>query len=320
MSRAIRCGACIDREPRVLRVPRVLGLVLPGRRIKAAGRVRLLGILYGRMRACRQQQQEKRHCGGGCQVSGARTGRPACRRAGSWSPSSPSKERIEHNPEDRQSEWQREPLGVNAPYPRTALGVRERCERLGVEPIEPAPILAQGSIGPVGSLRDRAEARFVEARANGGAVLVAHEADRRALVVLRRNQLSGRRADSHRIDGDSRFGRTFGGVLALTLEVFAVGEKNHHLLIAGLRLQCGRRNVDGPAHIRTAAPDDRRVEGGERLEQCVVVERHRALDEGIARERDEADSVAREPLDEIADRELRALEACRGHVVRVHAL
>ena len=90
--------------------------------------------------------------------------------------------------------------------------------------------------------------------------------------------------------------------------------------MARLRRQRLGRDVDSAPDVGPAARDDRGVEGVERLEERVVVERHRALDEGVAGERDEPDAVAREPVDEVANGELRALEARGLHVVGVHAL
>jgi hypothetical protein len=51
-----------------------------------------------------------------------------------------------------------------------------------------------------------------------------------------------------------------------------------------------------------------------------VIERHGTLDEGIARERDEADAVSGKSFDQISDGKLGALETCGGNVIRVHTL
>ena len=75
---------------------------------------------------------------------------------------------------------------------------------------------------------------------------------------------------------------------AVPLEILAVGEEHQHLLVRGLVARAPRAPRRSRADVGAAARDRPGVERVERLEEHVVVERHRALHERVAGEGDAA--------------------------------
>ena len=167
--------------------------------------------------------------------------------------------------------------------------------------------------------RNRAKPRLVEVRADGLAVFVVHDARHAAVPVTKRDELASRRSDAHGVHRDARSGRSLRFREPLALEILAVRDEHHRLLMTWLRRQCGGCYVDAMSDVSATTRDGARIEGVDRLEESRMVEGHGALDERVPGKRDDADAVPWKPLDEVADRQLRALESRRFHVVGIHA-
>ena len=198
--------------------------------------------------------------------------------------------------------------------------MRAAGQRVVVQPIEALAIDAERPVGSVRSVRDGAHPALVQPRAHGVARLVVHDADDVPSLVLGGHDLALRGADPERIDGDPLGCGLLGLLQALALEILAVAEEHHRLLVSRLGRKSLGRHVDGAPDVGSPAGDDRRVERVHVLEERVMVQRHGALHERVSGERDETYPVARKLVHEILDRELHPSEACRLHVVRVHAL
>ncbi len=82
---------------------------------------------------------------------------------------------------------------------------------------------------------------------------------------------------------------------------------------------CTQCFADRSADIGSAPGNQIRIEGGERLLKDGAVQRHRALQERIARESDDARSVACEFPDQITHGQFRSAEAVRRQIVGGHA-
>ena len=184
--------------------------------------------------------------------------------------------------------------------------------------LEPLALRAERLVESARRLGDLAQPRRVEARLDELSARIADEA-RPALRIGHGDQLAGGRADAHGVDADALLRDLARGRDGAALEILAVGEHDQALLVP---LLGGERSAASRSALARSVPavrDDARIERLQRLEEGVVVERERGLEERGARERDQADAVVLEPADQVDDRELRALEAIRSRVLGQHA-
>ena len=97
----------------------------------------------------------------------------------------------------------------------------------------------------------------------------------------------------------------------MSTRIFAAGDA---------RLEDGFRFANRRGDVRAAVRDGVRIERVERFAEGVVIQRHRTLQKGAARESDQAHAIAFQFCDEIGDGEFCAGEPVGLHVLREHAL
>ena len=146
-------------------------------------------------------------------------------------------------------------------------------------------------------------------------------ADEIGAAVLRADRDEGafRRADSNRENADSLGLRLFGGRDAIGRKFLAVGKDDKGSGVPFRLAKCLAGRGDGGGDVRAALRDDRGVEFAERVDNGVLVERERSLEECGPRESNEADAVAAQQAHEVLREELRPGEARGGNIGREHA-
>ena len=140
-----------------------------------------------------------------------------------------------------------------------------------------------------------------------------------AVFIGHRHKFAAGTADADGENLDALFGRRLRCRDAFTAEVFAIGDEHENFFRCGARLEHGLGFTDRRRHVSAAERDRGGVEGVERLAEGVVVERHRALQEGVASKGHQTHAVAFEFGDEILHAKLCASQAVRLHVLRQHA-
>ncbi len=175
---------------------------------------------------------------------------------------------------------------------------------------------AQIHVKPPGFLGDRLKGVRIEFALDDPSVLVADVLGR----PRSRAHGNGRALGRSHPDGVNRY-PVFGGFAGLcdaaSLQVFAVRDENQDFEIIVGR-EGGFRLLEGGGQIRAPRRDYVRIDRIERLEEGVVVERERALQERASRKGDQSDAVSLEPVDEVFDRQFRPDEAVGFDIVRKH--
>src|SRR4029077_14720213 len=96
--------------------------------------------------------------------------------------------------------------------------------------------------------------------------------------------------------------------------------EDEDFLRRGTRFEHGLGFADCRGDVCAAARDHFRIKGVERFAESVIIERHRALQKGVASEGHEAHAVAVQLVQEIMHGEFCAGKPVRLHVLGEHAL
>ncbi len=225
---------------------------------------------------------------------------------------------LEEKAPERERERDLEPLRVHLARRTHGRGLGELRARLIVEGGEPATVGAEEAVRTAGRRRDRSQRRLVESRGHGLSALVAHEVAR-TVRADDLEELPARAAHTERVDRESTIRGVAGGGDRVPLEILTIADEDHHLLMTGLRAQRLLGCADRGREVGSATRDDVGVERVERFEEHAGVGGEGRLDERVARERDEPEAVAVEPLREIGDGDLGSRQSIRSQIGRAHA-
>ena len=162
---------------------------------------------------------------------------------------------------------------------------------------------------------DLLQALLVHAREHHVPLLVLLE----AALAAARDRPAGGLADAEHEDLDPFFGGLARGLEPPPLVVFAVGDQEHDLVRFRLRVEGRQAGFDGRPEIRPGGGDEFRAQRLEKHVEGGVVERQRTLHVGGPGERDQADPVALDDLEEIVDFPPGPLQPVGFDVLHQHA-
>ena len=165
---------------------------------------------------------------------------------------------------------------------------------------------------------DFRETRPVELGGDRVARFVADEI-RAAVFGADRDEGAFRRSDTNRENADPLGLGLLGGRDAIGCQFLAVREDDKGAGVPFRLAKCLAGRGDGGGDVRAALGDDRGVEFAERVDDRVLVEGERGLQECGACECDEADAVAAEQAHEVLGEELCAGKARGGNIRGEHA-
>ena len=137
------------------------------------------------------------------------------------------------------------------------------------------------------------------------------------LVINERNDFTFLASDSQREYADTAFCGISRNLYPVAIQIFSIGDKDKNLEVVFL-IKCAFRDRNRRSDIRSGNRDDSGFEDLQRLTECVIVERQRALQERGAGEGDQADSVGTHFFDKIQHGQLRPFQTIGFHVLREH--
>ena len=195
----------------------------------------------------------------------------------------------------------------------------EGAEPLVVDRAQPFALLAEGLIHAAGRLGDLLECDFVEVRFHELARSVFGEIGP-TILTRHGHEVAGSAADADGKNLQPALCRLFRGGNALAAQVLTVGDEHENSFRrrAGLEYSVGFADCGG--NVCAATWNYFRIERVERFPEGVVVERHRALQKGVACKSHKAHAVAVQLVHEIVHSELCARKSIRLYVLGEHAL
>ena len=307
-SRLIRCRAGVELQNRFGAVL-CRRLIVAFRRSVIAATIGLLGArrrgVRGPLRQQQDHRQQRRRSRGDRLLNGPRRAPPV------------AYEQAGEQQGQCARQWPLVSFRVHPLFPRREVVLRQRRQGLLVNGGKSLPFRAERCIYSAGGCRDGLQRALIEPRLDQVSRGILEEAA--ALIGRQGDEIAVRRADADRVDLESIFRGRLGRIHRTAFEILPVGHQDHHLVAVRAALQGGLCLLDGARDIGAAARNDPRVERGERLLKRAIVQGDRALQEGAARECDQAHGIPVQLIHEVTDRKLRALQPVGFHVRGRHA-